>query len=278
MTILDCAQTGGKAKERLPPIVRWLAASAQVAGSSHVRAQIPCQDAVIAEESPIPHLVVCDGRGSARFSDRGSAYAVCEFSKWISDNRPLVRGCLSSYRKPRAACEACWRELVVHHILPALYAKQRAVSLAYAKPIVEFECTISAVVVGTRYTGWLQLGDSGIVVVGKRKTSLVCAPQQGEYINQTLFLNYGSLATEVTQTGLRATRGIQAVFGFTDGVQSRLFDLRRKTPGPCFAQIAQHLQREVWSEESLQRLLEHPIWSTATSDDRSLGCLVLLHA
>ena len=50
-----------------------------VPGNGHIRREIPCQDASGVWLAPRPCLIVCDGRGSARYSHYGAQAAVKAF-------------------------------------------------------------------------------------------------------------------------------------------------------------------------------------------------------
>ena len=50
-----------------------------VPGNGHIRREIPCQDASGVWLEPRPCLIVCDGRGSARYSHFGAQAAVKAF-------------------------------------------------------------------------------------------------------------------------------------------------------------------------------------------------------
>lgn len=252
---------------------RWVAAQAQATGAAHLAGQLPCQDAVTAQAGVLPFLVVCDGRGSAQRSELGAAAGVNEFTRIVLEQAEQIGEILGPGRSRKATRARRWENFVHDGILPRLVATLASLAAEHGLRSAEFEYTISAAVIGSRQVGWLQLGDSGLVAVNGFKATLLCAPQQGRYANETYFVSTDEYARTKIASGVMPLGSIKALFAFSDGVVPRFFNLRTHLPGPVFAQVAKLLCRGKWNQHSLENLLRDPSWKSASEDDRSLAVL-----
>ena len=251
----------------------WVAFHAQATGSAHLARRLPCQDAVDAQAGSLPFVIACDGRGSAARSELGSAAGVNAFRTILQRRAKLIADILGTGRRHGTTRALRWRNLVKYDILPSLVTTLLVLAQEHGLRAADFEYTISAAVVGTRHIGWIQLGDSGLVAVNGTKAKLLCPPQQGNYAGETYFVSTDEYAGMKVAGGLSRLGPIKALFAFTDGVTPRFFNLQNGQPGPVFAQMALLLKSGKWSKHSVQELLQHDSWRTASDDDRSVAVL-----
>lgn len=254
----------------------WKTATARAIGTSHTARGIPCQDSILAQANRLPFVIACDGRGSASKSELGSEAGTRAFAELINLHADQVSDILGNRRRKPSTRKLRWKELVHHHFLPGMVNVIKKLSSSMEIPSAEFEFTVSAAVIGRKYLGWIQLGDGGLITVEGRKCRLLCRPQIGEYANQTYFVSEGRESEKIVQSGVMPSGRIRAVYAHTDGLTPRFYDLRDHKPGPAFTQIADRLSSGSWSQHSLESLLIHSCWKSATDDDRSVAVIYQL--
>jgi len=252
----------------------WTASSWSVPGSYHLRDKRPCQDAVMAGVEPLPYLVVCDGRGSASRSEVGAQRAVHAFEDLLSTQRSALSSVLDQGSCRDPARIGRWSQFVHGVVMRRLLDVTRECSLEHGLPMHEFEFTFSAAIIGRRHIGWIQLGDSSLVMLKANQARLIGEIQRGEYANETFFVSLGSVAASMAQTGLISRRLVSAVFGFTDGASEGLLDGPRRVPSSTFGEVTDAVIRGQKLNGILQTFLNHKVWDRLTGDDRSLGVLV----
>ena len=254
----------------------WVAAHACGIGSTHEAQGKPCQDAVCALTGPLPFVIACDGRGSAQRSELGAAAGVAAFAALIKRHEDLIRDILGTGRRRNATRPLRWRNLVHNRIIPTLQAELVQLSSEYGLPAKEFEFTVSAAVVGPRHLGWLQLGDSRLVVVRSGSSTPLCPPQNGQYANETCFLHAGDAVVQQTACGLLPIHRVKALIAHTDGLVARFYEPGSRLPGPAFGRIAELLATGAWNQAALQALLGDRSWHRVTGDDHSLAAICKL--
>jgi hypothetical protein len=188
----------------------WQVVGASVAGASHRRRGVECQDAhaVVRTDTGLV-IAVADGAGSAPRAAEGAQLAVTAAAYWsrrgISDPVAILsraRTCLRTW----AGSVASLRELAT---------------------------TLSVVVLTPRTVKVAQIGDGAVVLMRDNGFELLRAVEAGEYLNETVFL---------TSTGWRAhmrrdSRPIDGVTGvavFSDGLQLVALDLAASQAHPGF--------------------------------------------
>ncbi|MEK7993207.1 MAG: PP2C family serine/threonine-protein phosphatase [Planctomycetota bacterium] len=150
--------------------------AARAIGTSHLKANLPCQDRLACEALTGGALVaaVADGAGSAAIAERGAEVAVgsviAHLKRGLADKRTdfdhLLREAAASAREAIAA-----------------EADREGTALR------SYASTLLAVVLTLDGGGALQIGDGVIVVSeGSDEWSWVFWPQRGEYANTTNFL------------------------------------------------------------------------------------------
>jgi hypothetical protein len=154
----------------------WRFAAAQAIGTSHLRAQLPCQDKLACEALPGGTLVaaVADGAGSAAMAERGAEIAVDS----------IIAHLKRALGEKRTDFDVFLREAadLAREAIAAEADREGTALRSYAS-------TLLAVVLSPDGGGVMQIGDGVIVVSdGGNEWSWVFWPQRGEYANTTYFL------------------------------------------------------------------------------------------
>ncbi|HVN55427.1 MAG TPA: PP2C family serine/threonine-protein phosphatase [Anaerolineaceae bacterium] len=158
----------------------WKVVSAAVAGTSHVRLGIPCQDAAGILQLPNGYLIVAlaDGAGSARLSEQGAQLAVekalaaleSRVGLWPAGTTGDWEGALrAAFQRARLALRRRARRL--------------------NEPPRELAATLTCLIAGEEILAVGQIGD-GVVVWKDSQGRLYQATraQKGEFANETNFL------------------------------------------------------------------------------------------
>lgn len=209
--------------------------AASVRGTSHVRDDVPCQDAhdaqlVARPEAEVLVLVASDGAGSAVRGGEGSSIA----TKRIVESMAKCAGDLSS-----ATAVELLRSAVVSARESLAEAADRE-----ALPIRQFACTILCCVLAPDWSAFAQIGDGAIVTPedGTDEWNWIFWPQRGEYANTTSFLTDEQALNEVQLEFL--PYGVQEIALFTDGIQHLVLHYESQTVhGRFFEQIMEPLRR-----------------------------------
>ena len=192
----------------------WAYALASVAGTSHLRHDLPCQDASdcrifpLADGETVLAAVVADGAGSAAQSQVGAQLACALF---LDEMATLFEGGGKVHDVTRPFAVA-W-----------LTRFQHAVALrteAEGGTPRDFACTVLAAVIGEADATFLQIGDGAIVVAAPDEPDeygWVFWPQRGEYENVTFFATNPATADYLEHE--LVARRYDEVALFTDGLQ-----------------------------------------------------------
>ncbi|MFN0107783.1 MAG: PP2C family serine/threonine-protein phosphatase [Blastocatellia bacterium] len=245
----------------------WKHGFASVAGTSHLKASLPCQDASRAEITldqnghEVLIAAVSDGAGSAAQAQLGSVMATEFFIAKI---------------KTHFESGGSWEQLAdgfIEHWIAAF--QQTAASWAgEAATIQEFACTLLAAVIGNDQAIYFHLGDGAIVESENDLYRCASWPQQGEYANTTHFLTDADAAGKIV-VELKNCQ-VDEVALFTDGIQNLVLDYRTQSAhSPFFAPLFGWLrqQPEGFSQElsdSLAGYLNSEKFNARTDDDKTL--------
>lgn len=239
----------------------WKIIAASIAGTSHVAADLPCQDFFVHEiiEGNLV-VAVSDGAGSAADGGEG-ARLVCQF--FVDGLRNFYEngGVLKELNRDFALgfCKI-WRQKL------ADFAAERGQDLA------DFACTLLGAVIEPEAACFFQIGDGGIVYVADDEYNLFVTPQQGEYANSTHFVT-DATALNVLEFDCIEIR-IEKLAMFTDGLQRIVLNFDTKTPHvPFFRPMFSPLRAETISPELEKRLidfLDSKTINNRTDDDKTL--------
>jgi hypothetical protein len=240
----------------------WKILRASVAGSAHVKAGTPCQDAHAGTATRPPDregflVVACaDGAGSAQRSEEGAAAAAAAFVSAacaLVQSQPEVteEGVRDCFRAARKALE------------------DRATQLEV--PRRELACTLLGAIVGESRATFGQIGD-GLIVIGESGEYLpVFWPRVGDYLNDSDFLTDESFEAQVQIVQRSAPAEVALT---TDGLQMLMANLAARSVhqgffAPIFAQLRQ-IEDEAALLEPLREFLGSAPVNERTDDDKTL--------
>ena len=188
----------------------WRFAAASTVGVSHVRDDLPCQDAHQCKLVPslggqILIVVVSDGAGSAAESAQGAAYICGELIVQIEKVLPTVSDPASFD----------WLRDSVVRTRDGLIAKADHLGL----PPRELAATLLCAVLAPGWSAFAQVGDGAIVTpeAGTETWSWLFWPERGEYANTTSFLTDPAALDKLQIDTLSQAQYEIAIF--TDGLQ-----------------------------------------------------------
>jgi len=190
----------------------WRLASASSIGTSHLLSGLPCQDSQViaildSVTSPILVVVVCDGAGSAAYSDVGSAMAGSAFVDLVKAYFLEGNGIQGLSR----ATAVSWVDIVARMLEAHAKVQGHAVR--------DYACTLLAAIIGEDEAAFVQIGDGAIVVSHGEADgwSYVFWPQHGEFANTTNFI-VSLNASDVVEFEM-APRSIKEFAVFSDGIE-----------------------------------------------------------
>lgn len=194
---------------------KWRFTSTSVQGTSHIEANIPCQDfslcKLVANENGDDFLILVasDGAGSATYSDEGSRI-VCE----------CFLEKLTRYIEQGWSLDQTDEDVISRWLITlARYSAQKIQRAAKKRGVEkrEFAATLVLAIVGQKRSIFLQLGDGGIVINTSENYELIFWPQSGEYANMTYFVTDDSAIKNLQFKIVNQT--INEIALFTDGIQ-----------------------------------------------------------
>ncbi|HQR33252.1 MAG TPA: PP2C family serine/threonine-protein phosphatase [Blastocatellia bacterium] len=245
----------------------WKYGFASVAGTSHLKAALPCQDASRAEIAfdqfgqEVLIAVVSDGAGSAAQAQLGSVMAAEFFIAKV---------------KTHFDCGGSWEQLGRGFIENWIAAFQQTAAgwISEGATIQEFACTLLAAVIGNEQAIYFHLGDGAIVEEQNDLYHCASWPQQGEYANTTHFLTDADAASKIV-IELKNYQ-VDEIALFTDGIQNLVLDYRNQSAhSPFFAPLFGWLRPRPngFSQEladSLATYLNSEKFNARTDDDKTL--------
>ncbi len=245
----------------------WRHSGLSVTGSGHAKTGTPCQDAhAILDADGLLILTVADGAGSARHAALAAEQATARTLAWFQAGRPLPVGA------------AAW-ETELRSLLMALRNGLAAEAQRLRCAPRELSCTFLLALIAPDALLGIQVGDGAIVYRPARgdaagDLALLIAPQQGEYLNETLFL----VSDTCLQDAQFAYRdGIpRDVTLFSDGLQMLALDMTHRPPIPhlpFFDPLFNFVRGQpdaVQREAQLRAFLESERVCAKTDDDKTL--------
>jgi hypothetical protein len=242
-------------------------------GTSHVKSGDPCQDSGLCEvvEGPdgsdVLIAVACDGAGSAKLSQVGSAETCSFIIRRIKD---LVTSGLQVVE--------ITQEVAARVVLDAQEHLRATAERAGVTPR-DLACTLVAGVVAPDAAAFFQVGD-GVAIVGPRdepynEFSWVFWPERGEYANTTTFLSDDRVAERLQHAAV--PYGIDEVAVLTDGIQNLVLDYKEHAAhAPFFSRMMAPLRARSESghadglSSALAAYLDSTPINERTDDDKTL--------
>ena len=242
------------------PAATWRALGASVRGTSHLRADQPCQDAHAVRRLPGGALAiaVADGAGSVAHAEAGARAAAHAAVDALAASAATV-------------ADGGWTALVD----AALAAALNAVEAAAAQRGVEareLSTTLIACVVTGDGVMVAQVGDGAVIAAEEGGMRALTAPTSGEFANETVFLTSPGAVAAAQRTVWRGQARHLAVF--SDGLQALALKLPERTPhepffAPLFAFAAQAGDHGD-AEAQLRAFLSSERVTTRSDDDITL--------
>jgi hypothetical protein len=258
----------------------WQVVAASVAGVSHVKMALPCQDAHACRLLPNGVLIaaVADGAGSAALAEVGAQRAVQVALQAVE--RSLAPANETAF----PADETLMREaLLAVRVALEVEADSRG------EPVRELATTLLLAVADAEHLAVIQVGDGAVVALDEKgDVFAVTAPPDAEYANATTFITSPDALESAQCVCLR--RPLMALAMFSDGLQRLALKLPEGTPHvPFFAPLfrfASDLSETEMSETSekqegvvrLEAFLRSPRITERADDDLTLLLATRKHA
>lgn len=229
---------------------------ASVAGASHVRDGLPCQDAFRFEETDGALVVaVADGLGSAARSDLGAVAAT---------EAAVARAAEITANPCRAAVEG------------VIAARDALEKLAWVEDceIRDLACTLLVLVAAER-VGVAHVGDGGAIGLREGEPYVLSPAAPSEYVNEVDSLSSDEWVDHVRT--VLCVEAIDAIGVFTDGCQHAAIRAKKAHAG-FFGPLFDYARSGVGAEEAsaaISQLLSGEKMSEHSDDDKTL-VLVLL--
>jgi serine/threonine protein phosphatase PrpC len=246
----------------------WKIASAKSIGTSHLRSQVPCQDAFATTKLSNPHngegvfFVISDGAGSAKHAELASK-TVCELAiqmaKDSDTKNPLDIGLLNNI---------------------ADKANQYLGYIAdlYECEIRHFSCTMLMLAIWRDSAICYQIGDGAIAIKENKSWKLLTKPEKSEFANTTTFLV--SKNRKDSEQICQLQGDFTACCGFTDGLERLAIDFKTDTAHNAFFDFIVNNVSKNGSEEktssALEGFLDSEVINRKTDDDKTVVASVWL--
>ena len=241
----------------------WRFAAARTAGTSHLKASLPCQDQLACTVIGAQTLVaaVADGAGSATLAEHGAEVAIEAVRQFLVHALHVGR---SDYYEMLHEVAMAARKAVLHEA-QQLGSEPR-----------DLASTLLVAVVGPSGGGALQIGD-GVIVVSDDANGWcwVFWPQRGEYANTTHFLTDENAMERLQIESFKAK--VTDIALMTDGLEPlALHYASESVHEPFFHGMFQPLFEADGAEEiqhlsaSLEHFLSSERVGSRTDDDVSL--------
>lgn len=248
----------------------WRCVSESVAGTSHVKVGLPCQDSSACQtiytinKEPVLIAIASDGAGSAKRAEIGSKH-IC--SHLMYDIEYLFKDGGNVCDINEVFAKQWLRNVQIN--IAQMAEEQELTSRDYA-------CTVLAAVVGIDNAAFFQIGDGAIVVSGLEANQYDCVfwPQKGEYENTTFFITDIFAYEQLNYCFIK--RHIEEIAVFTDGLQMiALHYQSKKAHSPFFRPIFEHLSKTKMDSLNnfsvlLKSFLNSDQVNDRTDDDKTL--------
>ncbi|MYC32802.1 MAG: protein phosphatase 2C domain-containing protein [Chloroflexi bacterium] len=196
----------------------WRIATATAPGSSHLREDIPNQDAVACRlievgEGEVVVAAVADGAGSAPRSDEGSRVAADAAVATIVDG---------TNRQPAAAFVESHAEALLRSAVKQAKIEVERYGRRHNVPVRELACTLIVAFASDSLMTAAQVGDGAVVAfnIGSGAATTLCEAHSGEYANETTFITSRSRPHEIASVGCASGYDYDSLALITDGLQN----------------------------------------------------------
>ncbi|MEL9772652.1 protein phosphatase 2C domain-containing protein [Escherichia coli] len=250
----------------------WRLVYSSAVGTSHISADLPCQDACqmqvvwLNDQQPLLVMFLADGAGSVSQGGEGATLAVNEAMAFMMQK---VQG-----------GECALNDVLATDIVLAIRHRISARAQAEELAVRDFSCTFLGVISSATGTLIMQIGDGGVVVDFGEGLQLPLTPMNGEYANMTYFITDEDAVTHLETYSCDAQ--VIKVAAFTDGIQRLALNMLENSPHvPFFAPFFNGLasatseQRDILPD-LLKQFLSCPAVNERTDDDKTLALAMWL--
>lgn len=257
----------------------WTVVAASVAGVSHAKAALPCQDAHGYKILPNGVLIVAvaDGAGSATLAEVGAQIAVrTGLAELEAKLLQSSIGSASGAKENAIAFEIVTSEAVLRAILQAVRAAIEVEAEARGESVRELATTLLLVAASATHITAVQVGDGAIIAYDTAgEVFAVTTPPDAEYANATTFVTSPD-ALDTAQF-VQLTRCVSALALFSDGLQRLALKMPDGTPhtpffAPLFRFVSDLTEANVFTEgvPQLTAFLRSPRITERADDDLTL--------
>jgi len=228
---------------------------------------LPCQDSSLAELVDNGNTVICalsDGAGSAKYAEEASMTQVEEVVQYF-------RCILFDHPNPIELI----KEFDVTDgikVLDEIRQKLSELSKANGVKINDYSATLLFGIINKECSVFYQVGDGCWVI---KKNNIYCAvtqPTQGEFVGQTVFVSSSNYSQEIQFEKIPFS--IDAIIGFTDGIERLALDIKNNAPhyqffNPIVESFIQEENRKSF-EERISSFLNSERVCDRTDDDKTI--------
>ena len=205
----------------------WRTAIATAPGSSHLRDQLPNQDAVACRLVEVGHgqVLVCavaDGAGSASRSDEGSQIAVTTAVTTVASG---------INKQPAAAFGQGLAESLVRNAIKQAKIEVERYGAARDIHPRELASTLIIAVASDSLVTAAQVGDGAVIAfnIGDGTAKTLCAAHSGEYANETTFITSRTRPDRIADVGHASGYDYDSLALITDGLQNLALKMSERT-------------------------------------------------
>lgn len=262
----------------------WRVAGVSVAGTSHVRSGLVCQDnRAWFDAGDIVGMAIADGAGSKPFSEHGSAVAVRAAIVHLVEQ--YERGSLKNSDEKAGGWLSRWfcfkpkkqddDDGLRMRLKQSFAAAAKAVEVEAAElgtTPQELATTLIVTLAGPDFVAAAQVGDGAVVVEDENSNLFaLTAPTTGEFVNETVFLTSPSAPLRL-QANVRRLRPVNLAM-FSDGLQMLALKMPSGEPhAPFFSPLFRYITTtsELEAERGLKDFLKSNRVGSRTDDDLTL--------
>lgn len=241
--------------------MNWRVFQGSARGSHHIDNDIPCQDyAYQQSQGDLLCAIVCDGAGSADYSEQGATFFAQGITRHLLDSAPQGPFDIESLKSLIAGCiETTRSELLL--------------TLPQEHTLRDYAATVVGCLIGPQGGCFFHIGDGFAVFQEPQQSAILSLPENGEYASETYFVT-----GEDWQDHLRVTLLPAPCTGtywglMSDGAATFAIDKQRTGFFPAFINpVLDYLHKvdETTGNAALINLLESPKTTAITSDDKTL--------
>ena len=254
----------------------WRIATATAPGSSHLRDDLPNQDAVACRltevgEGEIVVVAVADGAGSVVRSNEGSQIAVGAAMTATVDG---------INRRPAAAFVESHAEALLRSAVKQAKIEVERYGLRHNVPARELACTLIVAFASDSLMTAAQVGDGAVIAfnIGSGAAITLCEAHSGEYANETTFITSRSRPHEIAAVGHASGYDYDGLALITDGLQNLALKMPEREAfmgfwNPMLQDLAHTDEPEVIPER-LRSFISGERVQSRTSDDVTIAIAV----